>query len=133
MESRRGIHVIHVLVIDERAGLANQRVDHVAKVDGFLAVAELPRHAFDALVLVPKFQMVLVNAHLQSQADVLAAYRVDVSLHANDAIGLHCQGQLKCMCCVVAEVGGQAPRVPQRNRFSRDALRRWTNWRTNAM
>jgi hypothetical protein len=88
-EPRRGVHVVDVLVVDERTGLANQRVDHVAKVDHFLAAAELPRHAFHAFAAQPEFQMVLVNAHFQWQADVFAAYRVRVSLHANDAVGLH--------------------------------------------
>jgi hypothetical protein len=88
-ESRRGVHVVHVLVVDKRAGLANQRIDHVAKVDVLLAVAKLSRHSLDAFVVVPELQMVLVNADLQLQADVLAAYRVRVAFDANDTIGLH--------------------------------------------
>jgi hypothetical protein len=88
-EPRGGVHVVDVFVVDERTRLADQRVDHVAKVDRFLAAAELSGHALDAIVSMPEFQVILVNAHLQSQADVLAAYRVHVSLHANDAVGLH--------------------------------------------
>jgi hypothetical protein len=72
-EPRAGVHVVDILVVDERTRLADQRVDHVAKVDRFLAAAELSRQALDAVVSVPKFQIVLVNAHFQSQADVLAA------------------------------------------------------------
>jgi hypothetical protein len=88
-ESRRGVHVIDVLVIDKRTGLADQGVDHVAKVDGFFAMAEQSRHPLDVFVAVPELQMVLMNAHLQSQADVLTAYRVRVSFHANHTIGFH--------------------------------------------
>ena len=88
-ESRRGVHVMHVLVVDKRTWLADQGVDHVAKVDGFLAVAELLRHALDAFVPIPEFQVVLMNPHLQVQADILAADRVRVPFHANDAVGFH--------------------------------------------
>lgn len=88
-EPRGGVHVVDVLVVDERTRLADQRVDHVAEVDRFLAAAELSRQVFDAFVSMPKFQMVLMNPHFQTQADVLAAHRVGVSLHANDAVRLH--------------------------------------------
>jgi len=88
-EPRGGVHVVDVLVVDERAWLADQRVDHMAKVDCLLAAAELPRQAFDAFAAQPEFQMVLVNADFQAQADVLAADRVHVSFHANDAVGLY--------------------------------------------
>jgi hypothetical protein len=85
--------VIGVLVVDEGTGLANQRVDHVAKVDSFFAVAELSRQLFEAFVAVPEFKMVLVNTHFQSQADVLAADGVRVALHANHAVRWHCHGK----------------------------------------
>ena len=88
-ESRRGVHVIHVLIVEERARLAHQRVDHVTKVDRFLAAAELPRHTLEAFIPVPEFKMVLVNTHFQVQADVLTAYRIGISLDANDTVGLH--------------------------------------------
>ena len=73
-ESRRGVHVLHVPVIDERTGLADQGVDHVTKVNGFLAVAIQAWYALEAFVSVPEFQVILVNTHLQSQAAVFAAY-----------------------------------------------------------
>ena len=84
----RRVHVVHIFVVGKRPWLADQRVDHVTKVDRFFAAAELPRHALDALILIPQFKMVLVNANLQLQADILAAYRIDVLLHANDTVGL---------------------------------------------
>jgi len=88
-ESSRRVHVVHIFVVDKRTRLADQGVDYVAKVDVFLAAAELSRHPFEAFVLVPKLQMVLVNTYFKSQADILAADRVGVSLHTDDAIGLH--------------------------------------------
>jgi hypothetical protein len=91
-EAGRGIHVAHVLVVDKRTRLADQRVDHVAKVDVFLLLAELSRYPLDAFVPIPQFQMVLVNADFKSQADVLAVDGIDVSLHADDAVGLHRHG-----------------------------------------
>lgn len=88
-EMGRGVHVIDVLVVDERAWLADQRVDHVAEVDVLLAVAELSRHPLMAFVAIPQFQMVLVNADLDLQAHILAADGIGISLHADDAVGLH--------------------------------------------
>jgi hypothetical protein len=64
-EPRRGVHVIRVFIVDEGTRLADQRVDHVAKVDRFLAVAELSRQLLDAFVPVPELQMILVNTNLQ--------------------------------------------------------------------
>jgi hypothetical protein len=61
----------------------------VAKVDAFLAAAKQSRHPLEAFVAIPQFQMVLVNAHFELQADVLAADGIGVSLHTDDAVGLH--------------------------------------------
>ena len=62
-ESRGGVHVVHVFVVDKRPWLADQRVDHVAKVDVFLAAAELSWQPLDTFVPIPQFKMVLVNAY----------------------------------------------------------------------
>ena len=88
-ESRRRVHVVHIFVVDERSRLADQRVDHVAKVDGFLLTAELSRHPLKAFVSIPEFKVVLMNAYFDLQADVLALDRIGVSLHADDAVRLH--------------------------------------------
>ena len=85
-ESCGGVHVVHVLIVDERPRLADQRVDHVAKVDRFLAPAELTRHTLKALILIPELKMVLVDTHFKLQADVLAADRIDIPLDANDTV-----------------------------------------------
>ncbi len=52
-EPCRGVHVVRVFVVDKRTRLADQRVDHVAKVDRFLTVTELSRQLLDAFVPVP--------------------------------------------------------------------------------
>jgi hypothetical protein len=88
-ESRGGVHLIHVLVVEERPRLPYKRIDYMTKVDRFLTTAELPRHTLEAFILVPEFKMVLMNTYFQIQTDVLAAYRIGISLHANDAVGLH--------------------------------------------
>ena len=49
-ESRRGVHVIHVLIVEERPRLAYQRIDHMAKIDRLLAAAEQPRHTLETFV-----------------------------------------------------------------------------------
>ena len=87
-EPRGGIHVVHVPVVDKRSRLPDQRVDHVAEVDRFLALTELTRHVLDALIPVPEFEVILVNTHFQLQADVFAADRIRIPLDANDAVGL---------------------------------------------
>jgi len=87
-EPRGGVHVVHVLIVDERPRLSDQRVDHVTKVDRFLALAELAGHTLDALIPIPELEMVLLDTHFQRQADVLAAYRIHIPLDANDTVGL---------------------------------------------
>lgn len=86
-EAGRGVQMLDILVVQERAWLADQRIDDVAKVDRFLAAAELPGQAFDAGAAIPEFHVILLDAGLQTQADVLAAHRVGVAFQPNDAIG----------------------------------------------
>jgi hypothetical protein len=83
---RGGVHVVDILIVDKRARLADQGVDHVAKVDPLFALAKQSRQTFQALVLIPEFQMVLVDQHVQLQADVLAVDGIDVLPHTQDAI-----------------------------------------------
>jgi hypothetical protein len=80
------IQMVDVFVVGERARLADQRIDDVAKVDPLLALPEQSRQAFQALAAVPEFEMVLVDQHVHFQADVFAADRVGVSLDTQDAI-----------------------------------------------
>jgi len=82
------IQMVDVLVVGEGARLADQRIDHVAKVDPLLALPEQSRQAFQALVAIPEFEMVLVDQHVHFQPDILAADRIGVSLDTQDAIRL---------------------------------------------
>ena len=87
------IQVVDVFVVGERARLADQRIDHVAKVDLLLALPEQSRQAFQALAAIPEFEMVLVDQHVHSQPDVLAADRIGVSLDTQDAIRFDADAQ----------------------------------------
>jgi len=81
-----GIQVVDVFVVGESARFADQRIDHVAKVDPLLTLPEQSRQVFQALVAVPEFEMVLVNQHIHFQSDVFAADRIAVSLDTQDTI-----------------------------------------------
>jgi len=80
------IQMVDVLVVGEGARFADQRIDHVAKVDPLLALPEQPRQALQTLVAIPEFEMVLVDEHVHFQADVFAADRIGVSLDTQNAI-----------------------------------------------
>jgi len=82
------IQVVDVLVVGERARLADQRINDVAEVDLLLALPKQPRQAFQALVAVPQLEMVLVDQHVHFQTDVFAVDRIGVSLDTQDAIRL---------------------------------------------
>jgi len=90
-ESRRRVHVIHIFIVQKGARLANQRIDHMAKVNRFFAVSKRARHPLKTLVSVPQFKVILLNSHLHLQADILAAHGVGVPLDAQDAVWLHGQ------------------------------------------
>lgn len=81
------IQVVDVLVVGERTRLADQRIDHVAKVDPLFALPEQSRQTLQALATVAEFEVVLVDQHIHFQADVLAAHRVRVAFDTQHAIG----------------------------------------------
>jgi hypothetical protein len=78
--------MVDVLVVGKRTWLADQRVDDMAKVDPLFALPEQSRQTFQVLVLIPQFEVVLMDQHVQLQADILAADRIDVSLDTEDAV-----------------------------------------------
>jgi hypothetical protein len=53
----RGIEMIRVFVVDKSAGLSNQGINHVPKVDEFVALTEQPWQTFQTLAVIPEFQM----------------------------------------------------------------------------
>jgi len=71
--------MVYILIVGKRARLADQGIDHVAKINPLFALAKQPRQTFQALALIPEFEVVLVDQHVQLQADVLAVDGVDVS------------------------------------------------------
>ena len=88
-ESSRRVHVMHVFVVEEGSWFSHKGINHMTKVDRFFAAPEQPRHPFDTLILVPQFEVVLMNTHLKGQSDVLAVDGIDISFHSNDAVGFH--------------------------------------------
>ena len=90
-ESRRRVHVIHIFIVQKGARLANQRIDHMAKVNRFFVVSKHARHPLKTLVSAPQFKVILLNPHLHLQADILAAHGVGVPLDAQDTVWLHGQ------------------------------------------
>lgn len=85
----RGIEVMDVFVIDKGPRLSHQGVDHMPKVDVLLALPEQPRQAFQTFAVIPELQVVLMDDHIQVQADVLAAHRIQVAFDPEHAIRFH--------------------------------------------
>ena len=88
-EIARGEQVLMILVVLERAGLADQRVDHVAVVDRVLAAAAKPRHPLHVDVCVPHLDVVGVDHDIHLEADQSAGDRIRVPLHLNRAAGVN--------------------------------------------
>jgi hypothetical protein len=80
------VQMVHVFVVGESARFADERIDHMTKVDPLLALPEQSRQAFQALVPIPQFKMVLVNQHIHFQTHVFAAHRIGVALDTQNAI-----------------------------------------------
>lgn len=88
-KASRGIEVIDVFVVQKGSGLSHQGIDYMPKVDVFLALPAQPRQAFQTLAVIPEFQVVLMDDHIQFQADVLTAHRIQVAFDLEHAIGFH--------------------------------------------
>jgi len=73
-------HVLPVLVVLERARLADQRIDHMTVVDCVLAVAGQAWHPLDFGARVPDLDKVGVDHHVYFVPDQSAVYRVGVAL-----------------------------------------------------
>jgi hypothetical protein len=91
-EPRGGIHVMNIFIVQKRPRRTNEPIDHVAEVDGFLAAAEQPRQPFQAPVLMPQFQMILMNVHVEFQADIRTADGVRVAFDPDYTVRLHADG-----------------------------------------
>lgn len=88
-EVARGKQVLVILVILERAGLADQRVDHVAVVDRVLAAAGQARHPLHQSVPIEDLEVVGVNHNVHFVADQAAGNGIRVPLYPNRAAGVN--------------------------------------------
>lgn len=84
-EVARGEQVLVVLVVLERPRLADQRVDHMAVVDGVLAAAGQPRHPLHLGARIPDLDEVGVDYDVHLVPDQSAGDRIRVPLHLDRA------------------------------------------------
>lgn len=79
--------VLVILVVLERAGLADQRVDYVTVIDRVLAAARQTRHPLHKDLSVPDFEVVGVDRDIHPIVDQPAGHRIRVALDLNRAAG----------------------------------------------
>lgn len=112
---QRREHVFDILIVAKRAGLADQRVDHVPIIDLHLALAELAWHPLHAFSRVPQFDFVLLHPRLDLQSDQFTVHRIGVLPQSQQAVGTDAQ--------VVPRIRRQ-PRVGQRAQVRKLAFER---------
>jgi hypothetical protein len=78
-------HLLPILVVLERTGLADQRIDHVTVIDRVLAAARQPGHPLDFASRVPDLDDVGVDHHVDPLANQPAGNRIGVTLHLDRA------------------------------------------------
>lgn len=88
-EVARGKQVLMILIVLERTGLADQRVDHVAVVDRVLAAAGQPRHPLHFGARVEHLEVVGVDHDVHFVTDQSAGNRIRVPLHLNRAAAVN--------------------------------------------
>ena len=81
--------LLAVAVVGQGAGLADQRVDHVPVIDPLFLPPAQPRQRLHQLLPVPHFQVLHVDAHLDTDADQATVHRVGVVLHVDGAAACH--------------------------------------------
>lgn len=85
----RGEHVLPVLIVLKGARLANQRIDHVAVVDGMLACTEQAGHSLDQYVAVPDLDEVGIDPRLDLVSDQTAGNGIGVLLDSDRAVAVN--------------------------------------------
>ena len=78
-------HLLPILVVLERTGLADQRIDHVTVIDRVLAAARQPGHPLNFASRVPDLDDVGVDHHVDPVANQPAGNRIRVPLHLDRA------------------------------------------------
>jgi hypothetical protein len=92
-ETAAGEQVAAVAVVSKRSRLAPQPVNDVPIVDAVLATPTQAGQFLHALLGVPQFHALGVQAGLQPLADQPAGHRVDVPLHADHTARFHPHAQ----------------------------------------
>ena len=78
-------HVFVILVVLESSRLADQRIDHMAIIDGVLVAAGQARHPLNCAAGVPDLDEVRVDHHVHFVADQPAMNRIRVAFDLNRA------------------------------------------------
>ena len=78
-------HLLPILVVLERTGLADQRIDHVTVIDRVLAAARQPGHPLNVASRVPDLDDVGVDHHVDPLANQPAGNRIRVTLDLDRA------------------------------------------------
>ncbi|HLA83204.1 MAG TPA: hypothetical protein VJL29_00295 [Thermoguttaceae bacterium] len=78
-------HLLPILVVLERTGLANQRIDHVTVIDRVLAAARQPGHPLNFASRVPDLDEVRVDHDVDPVANQPAGNRIRVTLDLDRA------------------------------------------------
>jgi hypothetical protein len=78
-------HVLPILVVLERAGLADQRIDHVTVIDRVLAAAGQAWHPLNLGARVPDLNEIGVDHNVHPVANQPAVHRIRVALDLNRA------------------------------------------------
>ena len=78
-------HLLPILVVLERTGLANQRIDHVTVIDRVLAAAGQAGHPLDFDARVPGLDEIGVDHHLHPVTNQPAGNRIRVTLDLDRA------------------------------------------------
>jgi hypothetical protein len=88
-EVARRKQVRMVAVVQERARLADQPVDHVPVFDPVLATTPQTRQPLHTLLRVPHLDLLPADPRLHPLPDETARHRVHVALHVNRAATVH--------------------------------------------
>ncbi len=84
-EVARGKHFLAVLVVLKSTRLADQRIDHMAVVDGMLVRADQTWHLLNQQISVPDFDEVCIDRHIDFVSDQSTGNRISVPLDSDRA------------------------------------------------
>ena len=88
-EAGRREEVVAVGVIRKRAGLADQRVDHMPIIHGRVISTDQPRQRIDVSVGIPDFHAVGEESGFDQFADQAAMHGINVAVNVDQAAAVH--------------------------------------------